>query len=234
MGLFSYGVWAAICLAKSIALVAAFLRRPYRHLNSLKGYLTVSLLGEVCEFLALHRYGFTSPQYRYAYFASDLTITILGFFVLVHLLELAFEQTSVKLPGLRTGAMLVFSGAATLSGFFTFEQFGHSLPAFSSQLEQNLSFVGMVLTVLLWIAMNVMRLPGVRFRRVVLAFGVLYSSGAIIYSIHSLFGQFSEWRYLVPLSTLLEAGLLAYTLVAPEEIPVEIFGKDMEPARRPA
>lgn len=234
MSFFSYAVWAAICLAKLIALGAAFFRRPYRHLNSLKGYLIVSLLGEACEFFALQRYGFTSLQYRHAYFASDLTITILGFFVLVHLLEQAFEQTSMKLPGLRAGAMLVFSGAATLSGFFTFKQFGHSLPAFNAQLEQNLSFIGMVLTLLLWIAMNVMHLPGVRFRRVVLAFGVLYSSGAIIYSIHSLFGQFSSWRYLVPFSSLLEAGLLAYTLVAPDEILVKAYETEMEPARRPA
>lgn len=235
MGLFSYGVWAAICLAKLIALVAAGVRRPYRHLNSLKGYLVVSLMGEACEFIALQRYGFTSHQYRYAYFASDLTITILGFFVLVHLLEKSFEQTSVHLPGLRSGAMLVFSGAATISGFYAFHRFGRSLPAFSTQLEQNLSFVGMVLTLLLWIAMNLMRLPGVRFRRVVLAFGVLYSSGAIIYSIHSLFGDFSDWRFLVPLSSLLEAGLLAYTLVGPDtEVPSGIYREEMDPARKPA
>lgn len=234
MGLFSYGVWAAICLAKLTALVAAFVRRPYRHLNSLKGYLIVSLLGEACEFAALRHFGFRSHQYRYVYFAADLTVTILGFFVLVHLLEMAFEQTAVKLPGLRAGAMLVFSGAATLSGFFTFEQFGHSLPVFSAQLEQNLSFIGMILTLLLWIAMNLMRLPGVRFRRVVLAFGVLYSSGAIIYSIHSLFGQFSQWRYFVPMSSLLEAGLLAYTLVAPDDVLVETYEKELEPARKPA
>jgi len=235
MGLFSYGVWAAICAAKMVALTAAFVRRPYRHLTSLKGYLVVSLLGEASEFAALRLFGFTSPQYSYVYFAADLTVTVLGFFVLVHLLELAFEQTHVHLPGVRPTAMLVFSGAATLSGFWTFHRFGPSLPRFSSELEQNLSFVGMMLTVLLWIAMNIMRVPGVRFRRVVLAFGILYSSGAIIYSVHSLFDQFSQWRYLVPLSSLLEAGLLAYTLVAPEtEVPSAVPEKDLVTARKPA
>lgn len=235
MGWFSYGVWAAICAAKLIALIAVFARRPYRRLTSLKGYLIASLLSEGFEFVALRLYGFSSPQYSYVYFAADLLVTILGFFVLVHLLELAFEQTHVHLPGLRSVAMLVFSGAATLSGFLVVHRFGPSLPHFSAQLEQNLSFIGMILTLLLWIALNIMRIPGVRFRRVVLAFGVLYSSGAIIYAIHSLFDQFSQWRYLVPLSTLLEAALLAYTLVAPEtDVPDILPERDLLTARKPA
>jgi hypothetical protein len=58
-----------------------------------------------------------------------------------------------------------------------------SLAKFETELEQNLSFLGMILTVVLWIAMNAMFVPGVRFRRVVLAFSVLYSSGAILYTL---------------------------------------------------
>jgi hypothetical protein len=124
----------------------------------------------------------------------------------------------VKLPGLRTGAILLFTGLAACSGLMVYlMRGGLTTIYFSYQMEQNFSFLGMILAVVLAVGMNVLQVPGLRFRRVVLAFSFLYSSGAVVYSLNALIPAFHAYfYYLTPLTSLLGMGLIAYSLAVPE------------------
>jgi hypothetical protein len=209
-------------LIKALALIGAFHRRPARELLCVKGYLLFSIAADLSQFAILRLYGIRSTVYFRTYYYADLAVVVVGYFVLVRLLELAFEQTRFNFPQLRSAALMLFSGLATISAFVVLMGMNRSnqaLLVFTGQLEQNLTFLGMILAILLWIGMNVMLVPGLRFRRVVLAFSILYSSGAILYTVEALFGPSALSRALLELTTPVAAGLFAYTLWTNESEP---------------
>ncbi|MHB8733887.1 MAG: hypothetical protein ACYC6M_01170, partial [Terriglobales bacterium] len=216
MGLYSFAVFLVGLGVRGIALGAALTRRGHRKLTTLAAYLGLSMAVDFGLLWTFHAFGFSSPQYKYAYYFGDPLVSIAGFVLLVRLLELCFEHSPMRIPQLRMGAMALFSGIAVLTAYFLLSRPQETLMHLGVELEQNLSFLGMILTVLLWTATNVMRVPGLRFRRVILAFSALYSSNAAVFTVHFLLPGFESWRLLVPLTGLLGAGLLAYTLMTAE------------------
>ena len=216
MGIYGFAISLLGLCTRAVALGAVMSRRGHRKLYAVAIYLALSILVELSGLWTLHVFGLGSSQYRYAYYFGDPLVSIAGFFLLVRLLEQCFETSSLRLPGLRMGAMLAFSGISVMTAFFVLSQSSAILIRLGVEVEQNLSFLGMILTVLLWTATNVMRVPGLRFRRVILAFSALYSSNAAVFTVHFLLPNFESWRLLVPLTGLLGAGLLAYTLMTPD------------------
>lgn len=205
-----------------LALAGVLAQRRYRVLSALWIYLGASIAGDVAIFVALHvlHDSVFSGTYRRIYFSSDFVITIAGYLALVRLLELAFDQSPVKLPRLRTTAMLVYSGIAVCSAIPLFQAHGSfSLMRFSFALDQNLAFLAMVLAFLLSVGLNLMRVRGVRFRRVVLAFSILYSSKAIAFILVGLFPH--AIRTLMPLPGLFGFALLLFTVLSKDAAPVE-------------
>lgn len=178
----------------------------------------LALTADLGEFLTLRSFGYRSAQYMYTYYLADLAVVVLGFVVLVRLVELAFEKSTLRLTGLRTGALLVFSGLAAGSGAIIYLMRGGLTTAgLAREMEQNFSFLGMVLAILLFVGMNLMQVPGVRFRRVVLSFSLLYSAGAIVYALTVLAPAFFQVAYYaVPVTSLVGMGLIAYSLWVPE------------------
>src|SRR5690348_4056989 len=112
----SLGIWLAVVAAKVVALAATWRPKLDRGLVCLRWYLILSLGADVGEFLTLKNFGYRSAQYMYTYYLADLAVVVLGFIVLVRLVELAFEKSTLRLAGLRTVALLVFSGLAVCSG----------------------------------------------------------------------------------------------------------------------
>ncbi|MGH9480726.1 MAG: hypothetical protein ACRD1L_01430 [Terriglobales bacterium] len=216
---FSLAVWITVCLANAVAFVATFKRGVDRGLLWLRWYFALAIAGNLCTHFTLVEYGFRSKQYVYAYYLADLAIVVLGYFVLSRLVELAFERSSLKLQGLRTGSILLFTGLAACSAYFVYAMRGHlSAPFIGMEMEQNFSFLGMLLAIVLFIGMNLMQVQGIRFRRVVLAFSLLYSSGAIAYSLAAVLPAVGLMIgvYIVPVTSLAGVGLIAYSLWVPE------------------
>ena len=215
----SLAIWITVCAANAVAFLATFRRGLDRGLLCLRWYFALAITGNLCTHFSLLQYGYRSVQYMYAYYGADLGIVVLGYFVLARLVELAFEKSALKLPGLRTGAILLFTGLASCSAVLVYMLRGGLSTAFlGREMEQNFSFLGMLLAILLFLGMNVMQVSGVRFRRVVLAFSLLYSSGAIAYSIAVVvpgLGQIISF-YAIPLTSLAGMALIAYSLWVPE------------------
>lgn len=215
----SIGIWLGVALAKVIALAATWRPNLDRGLVCVRWYLLLSLGGDLATFWILNTFGYRSLDYKFAYYISDLAIVILGFIVLVRLVELAFQHSSLPLKGIRTVALLVFAGIAVSSGAIVLLMRGELLiTGFAHEMEQNFSFLGMILAVLLFVGLNIMQVPGVRFRRIVLAFSLLYASGAIVYSLEAVIpgALAGVYYFLVPASSLIGMALIAYSLWQPE------------------
>lgn len=181
-------------------------------------YLLAALAEDCATHFALLRFGYRSAEYKYVYFGADLAVVVIGFFVLARLVELAFEKSSLRLPGVRAIALLVFTGLAICSAVVVYMlRGGLSTGTLGLELEQNFSFLGMVLAIVLFAVINVIQVEGVRFRRLVLSFSLLYGAGAIIYSLTAIVPQFREvTTYAVPITSLAGMLLIAYSLWVPE------------------
>lgn len=208
----------AVAMTKAIALAATWRPNLDRGLMCLRWYLIFSLAADMGEFLTLRSFGYQSAEYMYAYYLSDLAVVVLGFLVLVRLVELAFEASTLRLAGLRTVALIVSSGVAVGSGAIIYLlRGGLTTAGLAREMEQNFSFLGMILAVLLFVGLNLMQVPGVRFRRVVLSFSLLYSAGAIVYALTVLIPIFFRVAYYaVPVTSLAGMALIAYSLLVPE------------------
>lgn len=206
--------------APAVALLAAFLPRVERGLGCLRLYFGAVLLVDLTEFGVLQHFGLRSLQYRYAYYGCDLALTVLGYFVLARLVEVAFSRSKVRLPGLRLGAILLFTGVASCSAYIVYSLHGGFTTAhLGRELEQNFAFVGMILALVLAVGLNVIQIQSIRIRRVVLSFSVLYSAGAFAFSLAALMPFAAQYLMdAVPFISTGCAGLVAYSLIAPEPV----------------
>ncbi|MGH9486828.1 MAG: hypothetical protein ACRD04_04475 [Terriglobales bacterium] len=217
---YSLAVWLLGLVLYAGAFGATFRRGLDSGLLWLRWFFLLSLCSNLLSLFFFLTLGFNSPQYAYAYYCGDLAIVILGFLVLARLVELAFEKSTLKLPRLRLIAILLFTGIAAGSGAVVYLMRGHlSSSAFATALDQNFSFLGMLLAILLFIGMNVMLVPGVRFRRIVLSFSIIYSAGAIAYTLEALLPGMKGFLglYVIPFISLSAIGLLTYSLLKPEQ-----------------
>ncbi len=211
-------LWWAVLAGKLLIYAGARRRGPeLRQWQALRVYMIFSVVAECLVFLVLDVYGIASLQYRNTYYFFDVTIAVVGYLVLVHLLEPLLEAVPLVQPLLWRGALLVLAALSAVSILMTFRQRNASFAVFAVDLEQNLSFVGMILTMLLLAGINALRVAGLRFRRTVLSFSVLYSCGAIVYSLLALFRPFSRWSFAPPAATLLAVLLLGVAVWAPDE-----------------
>ncbi|MGH9413937.1 MAG: hypothetical protein ACRD0Y_09385, partial [Terriglobales bacterium] len=191
-------------------------------LSCLRWYLLLVIGCNLIPTAFLHEFGVRSHQYAYAYYACDLATTILGFLVLARLVELAFEKSSLKLPRLRLVTILLFTGVTVGSAAVVYLSRGSlSTGTFGAAMDQNFSFLGMVLAIVLFVGMNAMFVQGLRFRRVVLAFSIMYSADAIVYSIEAIAPGLLHTIgvYVIPAISVGTIALLAYSLWVPEKAP---------------
>ncbi|MGH9417469.1 MAG: hypothetical protein ACRD01_12665 [Terriglobales bacterium] len=222
----SLAIWIGVCACYALALAASFTVKLDRAVRwCIRAYFAVAL---ACNFLThstLLVFGFRSAQYTYAYFGADLLCIFAGYLVLSRLLELAFEKSKLRLTRLRSGAILLFAGLTAIGALSVFLLRGRlTVITFSLQMEQDFSFLGMALALVLFAIVAFSLVEGLRFRRIVLSFSLLYSVGAIAYAI-ALLAPTSYplvGRFVIPAISLPSTLLIAYSLLVPER----------EPARR--
>ncbi len=180
-------------------------------------YISASLILSGTWTFIFVRYGYTSVQYFYFYYFSDALLTIFLYFALMGLYSLVFQELGAK-QYLRLGATLLLGVTAWFSYQVVIGSTDKLLTRFVVELSQNLYFVGVVLTYLLWGAMMKLREARTRLIQVVLALGVYFSVFAATYALRNLYPQFLIWQYTPPLMALLLPLSWAYTFMkVPEE-----------------
>lgn len=217
-GLLDYLVWLACTLLEAAVVVCAVKSSSVRRYFCLNLYMGLSFLVSVGRYLVLSHSGLSSPEYIYFYFYSDALLTIGLYFALLNLYSLVFDEMKVE-KYLKLGAVVLLGGTAWFS-YAVINQSSHRiLTHFAFELSQNLYFVGLVLTYVLWGAVLKLRETRTRLIQLVLGLGVYFSAFAANYALRNLYPNLQgAFHYVTPaLGCILPAAWMFSFLFVSEE-----------------
>jgi predicted neutral ceramidase superfamily lipid hydrolase len=138
-----------------------------------------------------------SDEYRYAYFYSDALLTLALYVALINLYAHVFGELRFS-RYLRLTAVLLLLGTAVFSYAVVAQSSDLLCTAFAFELSQNLYFVGLVLTYVLWGAVLKLRETRTRLVQFVLSLGLYFSAYAASYALGNLASKYSVLLFLGP------------------------------------
>jgi len=200
-GLFGYIIWLLGALLEAGVVVCAIKKkalRPYLFLNM---YMAASLFVNIGRYNIVHHYGVASREYIYFYYYSDTLLTIFLYFALTSLFSRVFSEMHAE-QYVKLGAVLLLGGTALFSYAVVHQAETKLVSRFVVELSQNLYFVGLVLTYVLWAAVLKLRETRTRLVQLVLSLGVYFSLLAANYALRNLYPSMmsmSVFQFLVPL-----------------------------------
>ncbi len=191
LGPFEYVVWFVGIFLEAAVVVCALARHSFRRYFLLNVYMTSSFVLSLARFQVLKHYGFSSSEYYYFYYYSDALLTIGLYFALMNLYSRVLEEMQVE-RYVRVGALLLLGATALFSYSVVQGASARLLTRFVVELGQNLYFVGLVLTYLLWGAILKLRDTRTRLIQMVLSLGVYFSAFAANYALRNLYPPLHE------------------------------------------
>jgi uncharacterized membrane protein YgdD (TMEM256/DUF423 family) len=200
LGPYEYGVWLVGILLESAVVVCAYKKNALRRYILLNVYMAASVLVSIGRYNILSHYGFASKEYLYFYYYSDSLLTIALYFALMSLYSHIFSDLNAE-RYIRIGTAILLSGTALFSYAVVQQSSSKLVTHFVVELSQNLYFVGLVLTYILWAAVLKMRETRTRLIQLVLALGLYFSVFAASYALRNLYPSLHNvWPYLTPIS----------------------------------
>jgi hypothetical protein len=186
LGPFDYAIWITSFVLEVGVLLCSLYRRDFLRYISLNIYMVGAVAVQCASYITFSRYGVTSRQYHFVYYYTNSLLTILMFFVIIHLYQQVFAQMKAGTYIRRTATALLM-GTSLFSYLVVHQHRANLTDQFVVALGQNLYFVGVVLTYLLWAA--IFKLGETRTRLVyfVLALGIYFSGTAGAYALRNLF-----------------------------------------------
>ena len=215
-GPIDYVIWLVCTLLEAMVVVCALRTGSFRRYFFLNLYMGLSIVVSVGRFWMLRHYGM-HDEYAYFYFYSDALLTIGLYFALLNLYSLVFDEMKVE-KYLRLGAVVLLGGTAWFS-YAVINQSSHRiLSHFVFELSQNMYFVGLILTYVLWGAILKLRETRARLIQLVLALGVYFSAFAADYALRNLYADLQViWQYTMPLLGCLLPAAWAYAFLRVSE-----------------
>jgi len=177
-------------------VVCAVAKHAFRRYLFLNVYMASSFLVSVGRYEILNQFGFASQEYRYFYFYSDALLTICLYFALITLYVYVFDELQAE-KLVRLAAVVLLGGTALFSYAVVQQSSDRMLTNFFFELSQNLYFVGLVLTYVLWGAILKLRETRTRLVQLVLSLGVYFSVFAATYALHNMF---PHWEFVLAYS----------------------------------
>lgn len=206
-------------LLELYVVVCLLSRRSFLCELSVNVYMLAAALVTCGLVICTYRFGITSPLYGYYYYYTDSLLTVLMFWVVIHFYQEVFKEMRVS-RYVRQGALILLLATAFFSYLVIHQNRNNLTSRFVVELGQNLYFVGLVLTYLLWGAVLKLRETRTRLVQLVLALGVYFSASAGSYAIGNLFpGLYMPvLRYLLPILGVWLPAAWAYTFTTvPDE-----------------
>lgn len=175
--------------------------------------MAVRLLRSVISLWVLTHYGLTSKEFIYTYYYSDALLTICLYFAVLHLFSHVFDEMGAE-RYLRFGATLLLAGTAVFSYLAVHQASNKLITRFVVEMSQNLYFIGLVLTYVLWGAMLKLRESRTQLVQLVLSLGIHFSAFAASYALRNLN---PDWhvalQYLAQASGIWLPAAWTYTLL---------------------
>ena len=185
-GLTQYVIWCLCTLFEIAVVVCALKKGAFRRYLLLNIYMLASVAVTVARFEVLTSYGFTSTEYIYVFYYSDTLLTIFLYFALASLYAHFLSELKAE-RYLRLATLLLLAGTALFSYAVVEQSTTRLISRFVVELSQNLYFVGLVLTYILWGAILKMRETRTRVIQLVLSLGVYFSLLAADYALRNLY-----------------------------------------------
>jgi hypothetical protein len=197
-GPLQFAIWFLGTLLEVAVVVCAIKKGLFRRYFFLNLYMLLSAAVSVGRFRVLMTDGVDSTAYRYFYFYSDALLTIILFFALISLFSYVFEEMHVE-KYVRMGAVLLLAGTAWFTYAVVNQSSARIVTHFVFELSQNLYFVGLVLTYVLWGAILKLRETRALLVQLVLSLGVYFSAYAASYAISNLRPNLFDYvSFIVP------------------------------------
>lgn len=181
-----YLIWFVGILCDAAVVVCALRKRAFRRYLFLNLYMGSLVAVELGRLKILNQYGNPSVQYTYFYYYSDALLTILLYFALSSLYAKVFGELKAE-RYVRMGTLLLLGGTALFTYAVVVQSTEKLLTNFVFALSQNLYFVGLVLTYVLWGAILKLRETRAQLVQFVLSLGVYFSLFAANYAIENLY-----------------------------------------------
>jgi hypothetical protein len=205
-------IWLIVLLAELVSLFALARAKAFSQHFTLLLYLCACIASDIGSYSVIETSGLESDAYYYFYFYSQSLLTICLFFVLMNLYSHVFSDMGVG-NQIRAAAMLLLAGTAGISYYMVASSAHRFVTHFVVELGQNLYFVAVVLTYVLWGALAKLRENRTRLMQLVLSMGVYVSLSAGSYAINNLYPNHGFWHYYFPLTSLWLPVSWAYTFL---------------------
>jgi len=206
-------IWFLGALLEAAVVVCAIYKGVFRRYLCLNLYMLFSFLVSVGRFQVLNLYGLQSPEYAYCYFYSDALLTIFLYLALITLYLHVFDEMNVD-KYVRLAAVLLLAGTALFS-YGVVQQSSHRIYShFFFELSQNLYFVGLILTYVLWGAILKLRETRAQLIQLVLSLGIYFSAFAATYALRNMYPNLQFiWASIAPILGCLLPLSWAYAFV---------------------
>jgi hypothetical protein len=195
-GPFGCALWLIGVLCEALVVVCAIRRRAFRRYILINLYMAATVCVELGRYKIVHEFGVASTQYQYFYYYSDAALTIFLYFALSELYAHVFSELKAG-RYVKMGAMALLGGTALFSYAVVEQSSAKLVTHFVVELSQNIYFVGLVLTYVLWGAILKLRETRARLIQLVLSLGVYFSLFAASYALRNLFPSIHS--YFIPL-----------------------------------
>lgn len=196
-GLVGYAIWFLGAILEVAVVVCAFRRRSFRRYLCLNLYMAFSFLVSLGRYQILSHFGRRSGEYWYFYYYSDAVLTIFLYLALITLYLHVFDDMKVE-KYVRLAAVILLAGTALFSYGVVQQSSQRLITSFVFELSQNLYFVGLVLTYVLWGAILKLRETRAQLIQLVLSLGIYFSAFAATFALENMFPSLQFFSYIVP------------------------------------
>jgi hypothetical protein len=179
-------------------VVCSIARRSFFTYFFLNLYMLVVILADVARWLVLRDSGFDSEQYMRCYYYTDALLTVVLYVLLISLYSRVFGELRFA-KHMRLAAVVLLLGTAGFSYAVVAQSGDRLVTSFAYELSQNLYFVGIILTYLLWGAILKLRETRTRLVQMVLSLGLYFSAYAASYALLNVTPEVRVVKYASPL-----------------------------------
>jgi hypothetical protein len=195
-------VWYSGLLLEVGFVVCSIWQKSFFRYFFLNLYFLLTLASGVGRYFALTEFGQSSDQYRFVYFYTDVLLTLALYVAIISLFSRILGELEIA-KYVRLTAVFLLLGTALFSYGVVAQSEQRLATMFAYELSQNLYFVGLVLTYILWGAILKLRETRTRLVQFVLALGVYFSAYAASYALVNLASKYSVVHILGPIVSCL-------------------------------
>jgi hypothetical protein len=190
-------IWFLGTVFELTFVVCSLARKSFLRYFFLNLYLLLSTTVSIGRFFILSNYGNRSDQYMYFYYYSDALLTVALFVALISLYSHVLGELRAG-EYVKWGAVFLLLGTAGFSYAVVAQSANRLSTNFAYELSQNLYFVGLVLTYILWGAVLKLRETRTRLVQIILSLGLYFSAYAASYALMNVSEKYTLIRYLSP------------------------------------